>query len=240
MIYACAEIGSERVEAYPRGRAFCPVCNSPAIAKCGAVNVWHWAHENRADCDTWSEPETVWHRDWKSLVPLEQREVVIGRHRADMVTADGLVVELQHSHISSGDISARQRFYKRMIWIFDATGQAHPKPDQRYSLPTYRFEWKKSEGYYTFKWRTPRRTLCNVTGIPVFLDLGDGLVFEVRKLYSNPYGGWGHLHFKDSFIHRFIDAKHPCSVESLPDHPGRFYSAEEKQIFKNFSELYPG
>jgi hypothetical protein len=49
----------------------------------------------------------------------------MGSHRADIVTAAGAVVEVQHSPISSDVITAREEFYgERMAWIFDTT-QAH-------------------------------------------------------------------------------------------------------------------
>jgi len=89
------------------------------IAKCGDLVVHHWAHR-AADCDPWSEPETPWHREWKSHAPQHRQEVVIGRHRADVVAPNGVVVEIQHSNIAGGEVRERERFYKRMLWIFDA------------------------------------------------------------------------------------------------------------------------
>jgi hypothetical protein len=40
--------------------------------------------------------------------------------RADIVTASGVVVELQHSPISAETIAEREAFYGRMVWVFDA------------------------------------------------------------------------------------------------------------------------
>ena len=46
----------------------------------------------------------------------------MGPHRADIVTASGGVVEIQHSPISADVITEREEFYgDRMAWIFDAT-----------------------------------------------------------------------------------------------------------------------
>jgi hypothetical protein len=46
----------------------------------------------------------------------------MGPHRADVVTASGGVVELQHSAISPEVITEREEFYgERMAWVFDAT-----------------------------------------------------------------------------------------------------------------------
>ena len=119
MMYA--RTGDGRVEAAPGLAGACPSCGSPVRPKCGSIVVHHWAHLARADCDPWTEPEGEWHRGWKLAVPPERREVVIGPHRADIVTASGGVVELQHSPISPEVITEREEFYgDRMAWIFDA------------------------------------------------------------------------------------------------------------------------
>ena len=48
----------------------------------------------------------------------------MGPHRADIVTASGGVVEIQHSPISVDVITEREEFYgEHMAWIFDATGR---------------------------------------------------------------------------------------------------------------------
>lgn len=122
-------MGGERVEAFASGaRGVCPVCASPAVARCGSLVVHHWAHVGRArqDCDPWFEPEGPWHRRWKSLVSSERQEVVIGQHRADLVLPNGAVVELQHSTISGKTIGDRESYYaaatgRSMCWVFDAT-----------------------------------------------------------------------------------------------------------------------
>jgi len=81
-------------------------CGAPVHARCGDLVVWHWAHNAEAGCDPWSEPEAPWHLWWKERVPLEQREVTIGSHLADIVVEKG-VIELQHSSISTQEIIER-------------------------------------------------------------------------------------------------------------------------------------
>jgi Competence protein CoiA-like family len=98
MRYASTSEG--RAEALPGLVGTCPACGSICRPKCGQMVIWHWAHHARADCDRWSEPMTEWHRAWQEVVPDDRREVVMGPHRADIVTASGGVVELQHSPIS--------------------------------------------------------------------------------------------------------------------------------------------
>ena len=117
-----AETASGRAEAAKGLQGTCPSCAAPVRPKCGSIVVHHWAHHARGECDPWSEPEGEWHRGWKLAVPPERREVVMGPHRADVVTASGGVVELQHSGISPEVIAEREAFYgERMAWIFDAT-----------------------------------------------------------------------------------------------------------------------
>lgn len=121
MNYACKDNGV-RIEPTPGARATCPSCKSTVIAKCGSINVWHWAHEADADCDRWSEPETVWHRSWKACFSPSEQEVVMGPHRADICTRSGRVIELQHSTISAEEIRERESFYGHgMVWVIDAS-----------------------------------------------------------------------------------------------------------------------
>ena len=121
MQYGTAGDGTRQVAA-PGLTASCPCCGSPLLAKCGEVRVWHWAHERGGECDPWSEPVGPWHLAWQLAVPADRREVVMLPHRADVVTASGGVVELQHSPIPVGDVAARERFYgERMVWVFDVS-----------------------------------------------------------------------------------------------------------------------
>lgn len=43
------------------------------------------------------------------------------RHQADIVTHDGIVVEIQHSPISVDTIREREEFYEKMVWVLDLT-----------------------------------------------------------------------------------------------------------------------
>lgn len=78
MLYAKTK-ESEKIEAYPNAKAICPSCDNEVISKCGEIKVWHWAHKNLTECDSWSEGETIWHKQWKDIVPKENREVVISK-----------------------------------------------------------------------------------------------------------------------------------------------------------------
>lgn len=105
-------------------KARCPLCNGTLIGKCGETYAWHWQHHQDRDCDPWQEHETEWHRTWKSKFPEDMQEVVIEnygtKHRADIKTYTGTIIEFQHSSISKATIRTREGFYGDMIWVVDA------------------------------------------------------------------------------------------------------------------------
>lgn len=111
----------------PRLRGACPSCGQEAISKCGSKILWHWAHLGKRHCDPWWENETAWHRLWKSQFPESTREVVHfdektgEKHIADVKTARGLVIELQHSAMPPDELQSREKFYGHMIWIVDGS-----------------------------------------------------------------------------------------------------------------------
>jgi len=122
-----ALIGNNRVEAKPKQQGLCPNCSQPVIAKCGVKKVWHWAHRSLTSCDSWWEPETEWHRNWKNNYPAECQEIAFfdeqtdEKHIADVRTIRNLVIEFQHSAIKPEERISREKFYKNMLWIVDGT-----------------------------------------------------------------------------------------------------------------------
>jgi competence CoiA-like predicted nuclease len=165
--------------------AKCQICNGDLIAKCGEINAWHWAHKSLKDCDSWSEPESEWHLNWKNKFPKEFQEVVIGNHRADVKLKNGLVIELQNSPISICEIQERENFYKNMIWIFNVKD----------CIDNIELRQKKSSNgvYYTFRWKHPRKHISFTTQ-PTYLDFGYNDIFCLKKMSSEtPCGGWGYF-----------------------------------------------
>lgn len=121
-----ARVYGQRHEAQPNLSGECPACESPVVAKCGEVRIWHWAHKGRRLCDPWWENETEWHRAWKNLFPVEWQEIVHPaengeRHIADVKTGDGWVLEFQHSPIRPDERRSRDAFYPKLIWVVDGT-----------------------------------------------------------------------------------------------------------------------
>lgn len=186
-----------RVEAMPGQRAQCPHCGGEVLAKCGQVNVWHWAHRV-FDCDTWSEPMSQWHIDWQSMFDPTAREVTIGAHRAD-IKLDTHVIEFQQSHLSGEEIRAREDHYGPMVWVFNAI-EAYDQ--DRLNLRTRR-------GYgpldRTFRWKHPRKSLKHCRS-RVFLDIGIDSMLEITffPLVEPPYGGAGKLYSVDMFLDEML------------------------------------
>lgn len=117
-----AHVNGQRREAQPGFSGTCPACERPMVAKCGEVKVWHWAHKGRRVCDPWWENETGWHRNWKDQFPVDWQEFVQHaedgeRHIADVKTAQGWVLEFQHSYIKPEERRSREAFYSKLLWV---------------------------------------------------------------------------------------------------------------------------
>lgn len=193
MRYAYCD-GELDAEAQPGARGVCASCGGNVIAKTGTIVTWHWAHQSETDCDTWAEPDSSWHRAWQDRFPPGWREVPIGNHRADIRTPGGLVVEVQHSHLSPTEIRIRERYYGQMVWVFDtvesyAEGRfdlrRHPKPDD--------------VNYVTFRWKQRRKSVIACRA-PYFLDLGAEVVATSRLYPDPPTGGYGHVYPIADFV----------------------------------------
>lgn len=104
--------------------AVCGFCGEKVRGRCGEINIWHWQHINKVDCDLWKEGETDWHRAWKKKFPFEWQETIIikkgEKHIADILTEEGLVIEFQNSSITPSTIAEREKFYGKMIWVINA------------------------------------------------------------------------------------------------------------------------
>jgi competence protein CoiA len=162
------------------------------IAKCGGIVVWHWAHENSAECDPWAEPDSEWHRGWQEFALPGMREVVMGPHRADIFTPSGRVVELQHSNLSVDEIGEREQFYgPKMIWLWDCReARAKGRLDIRYEqgVDDFGLPWA------SFRWKHPRKTLAACRRSR-FLDIG-GEILILRSMETDKRRqttGWGSL-----------------------------------------------
>jgi len=187
MIYA--EKNGEKVLPKKGETANCPLCSQKVIARCGLVNVWHWAHE-KEECDSWYEPITKWHLDWQSNFSENQREVVIKdkffqsgkKHIADILLPNDVVIEFQNSTISAGEILEREGFYRKMIWVVNVEKASH-----NISLSHNKL---KIDNCSLYKWLWLRRC-WRVAKMPIFLDFGDDFLLYVKEL-KNDY----HVEYK--------------------------------------------
>ena len=200
--------------------AVCPLCNEQVIPKCGEIKIWHWSHKANADCDSFGEPESEWHLNWKNNFNKECQEVIIKKcvseycydkkynhnhttddhgdctdcifikHRADIKLDNGLIIELQNSHLSSDKIKEREEFYGNMIWILN--GQT--------ICSSLGLKKEKGNGIRTFRWKHPPKSWW-VANKPIIVDWDKENVFIIKKIYQNiPCGGWGIMKQKKEFI----------------------------------------
>lgn len=183
----------KRIKAKPKLKAVCPLCKKKVISKCGEIKIWHWAHKSRNECDSFCEPESEWHLNWKKNFPKKQQEVIIKKedkyHIADIKTKTGLVIELQHSIISQKQIRKREEFYKDMIWLLD--GNTFGK---NMILKKKCFQWKWA---HSILW---------ISNKPLFIDFGI-YIFKIKdfwKFRNRTYFSFIKYSKKD-FLHLYGD-----------------------------------
>lgn len=121
-----ALVEGRRQEAQPNLSGKCPICEQPMVAKCGELRSSHWAHRSTLLCDPWWENETEWHRSWKDQFPVDWQEFVYRaatgeKHVADVRTDHEWVIEFQHSHIKPEERRSRDIFYRKLVWVINAT-----------------------------------------------------------------------------------------------------------------------
>lgn len=126
MNIALDKVNGKRITPQKGLSANCQLCKSEVVAKCGRIKIHHWAHKSINTCDKWWENETEWHKQWKNHFPIHWQEVVRfdnksnERHIADVFNFEKeLVIEFQNSRISVDELEARERFYKKMIWVIN-------------------------------------------------------------------------------------------------------------------------
>lgn len=112
----------------------CPACHAQVTLKRGAIVVAHFAHPPRSRCP-FAVGESLRHLDMKTQVGAWLTEanmnftyeVVMGEHRADVVTGlpaiGTIIVECQASPISIVEWERRTRFYNAqgcaVLWLWD-------------------------------------------------------------------------------------------------------------------------
>lgn len=194
MLYAKTPDG-EKVLPVKGMEALCPLCNGEVIAKCGMINIHHWAHKSIENCDEWDYGESDWHLSWKALFPADNVEKTIIKdgitHRADVLGNTGIVIELQHSPLSPEKIRERELFYENMVWVFDI-----------HQSRIYRVK-NIDNNIFCFRWLYPKPSLKYCTK-PIYFDIITGKnnkwllkVISIKKYHGFGIGSWI---TKDEFI----------------------------------------
>ena len=166
------------VEPYKKGRATCKCCNNEVIAKCGDINVHHWSHKNKNDCEF--EPMTQWHFDWQNHFNEHNREVVIkdsnGKRKiADIKNDKDLIIEFQHSNILTSEADDREEFYgKKMIWVFDVRSCRD------------NFELISCDNQILIRWKWERKHIVS-RNRPTFLDFGNNIIYLLKEYQLIPF-----------------------------------------------------
>lgn len=215
-----ATVNGEKVEAKPKTTGVCPLCEEPVFSKCGEVKVWHWAHYKDESCDSWYEPETEWHKNWKLIFGKENCEIIISkdrvRHIADILIKDNFVIELQNSPIQKSIIRKRENFYgEGMVWIINGKNfkdnfsmyRNRLEEDEEYYHrynPLSPYYGKVDNSYkneFNFSWRWCHKSWSEVQR-HVFIDFGDEYLFLVNNGMGTSYGK-GKKVTKEKFIEKY-------------------------------------
>lgn len=204
-----AIVNNSKVRPEPNTFGTCPSCGGKVHSKCGDVNEWHWAHYNGENCDSWYEPESNWHLDWKMTFGKENAEQVIRKngkfHRADILTVNNVVIELQNSPIKIQTVKEREDFYcERMLWLINGI---HFKDNfdilNRGDFDIYdRLYYKKiDKDIVPFSWKWARKSWEEVKR-HVFIDFGKESLFWVTNGMGTS-SGIGKYISKEKFINKY-------------------------------------
>lgn len=124
-------------------RGKCPKCGNEVIARCGQINIWHWAHKAKKNCD-WYSSESDWHREWKALFPSNRVEVYMEGNRADAIDRMGRIWEFQNSYLKGEEIDEREKTYENLLWIWNISNQQKLITFDKYSEDAlYQVDWYK-------------------------------------------------------------------------------------------------
>lgn len=206
-----AIIDDQKIEPIPNTHAKCPLCEEKVLSKCGEIKVWHWAHFKGKSCDSWYEPETHWHKNWKMTFGKENSEIKIIKencwHVADVLTKEKVVIELQNSAIQKNIIRKREEFYgEKMMWLINGI---------KFKNNFYIKDWdnelnwwssqhnncKHRNGKKMFKWDYPRQSWKD-TQRHIFIDFHDESLFWVHNGMGTKRGE-GKYVSKHEFISKY-------------------------------------
>lgn len=197
----------------------CPLCKGEVTLRQGEKNIWHFAHKANECRDSWNYDMSEWHLRMQEQFPEKYREVVINNkgqvHRADIVK-DDMIIEFQHSPISSEELHERNSFFNeagyKVAWVFDFSEQ--------YELG-YIEDYPSDKNVLMYKWSNPKRFLnCfpqpkenSKDVILFFYWVDDEEECFNRIIWSTP-NDVGEPDFKRFIVNSYIITKKISAVES--------------------------
>lgn len=223
----------------------CPICGEEVYPKQGTIVSHHFAHKNEC-LDSWHYEEmTVWHKEWQESFPEEFRGVVVTnelgeKHRADVMVGD-IVIEFQHSPISSEDFNARNKFYldlgKRLIWVFD----------KREEFGVSILEVEDSDTLY--RWKRYPKVLDSAINLiegsddfALVLDIGNNCLVHITSCIQDNSGRLSLFYFKSEVP--FVEDKNNFDFSSIlirdDDRLSDLIKELDGYTIKNVSGIYSG
>lgn len=196
MLYAIDKT-NQKIEPSPNIVGICPYCKEELIPKCGPINIWHFSHKSKTNCDPWSYGETDWHRIWKTRFVKNNTEVFLKIntecHFADFYSnISHTTIEFQNSPLSLVERFAREMFYPNLNWIVHYTGNGLSHKVE-YTDGDIEFRW-----LHPLKWVTTNpNPKCNY-----FLDDDSGFLFYIKNISHKKF--WEHNSFGFKKQHHII------------------------------------
>lgn len=248
-----ALVNNIRTEAEKGLTGVCPFCRTEMIAKCGNIRMKHWAHKAISDCDSWSEGETEWHRQWKNHFDASWQEFIFKnntsgeKHIADVHTEHGLVIEFQHSPIDAEEQKQREHFYENMIWVVD--GSRLKRDYERFLRGSQKFRSTRKQGLFLVVEPTdsfpPNWVKSKVPVVFDFRGLDNSTAANDLKeflycLMPKNDDGFTFLHFltKESFIQNIKDGKWFIKQQSEDTQPSELPATVNRQQSQRRSSNY--
>lgn len=241
MLTAYAEGTQIQIFASKGVKATCPDCGEPLITKVGEIKIPHFAHKSKTECDSrFYDGMSDWHYNWQRTInnpiPGTNIEVWIKKEeyakRADLIAANGLIIEFQKSTLPLQERIIRENHYKNMMWVVhsDRRGSKTWKPTKRTKV----FDWTHKPHRYYNEW--------TFSLIPVVFDLNDGQMIcqliAIEGIYQLIYKiNISKEHFIRTFINgRFYDSGVWHKIRERSERKQN--NPNQKTPFHNYDQMF--
>ena len=102
-------------------KGFCPICGDELTIKEGSVVNAYYSHLPNSTCGASTGEISEWHLIWQSKFDNTEVYTDDKKHRADVKLKNGLYLEFQNSPIDIYTMRDREKAYKKLFWMFNAT-----------------------------------------------------------------------------------------------------------------------